>query len=139
VVVVGIGDERYGVDLGDVAEVLPPTQVTPVPGAPRLFSGVVNVHGEIRPVADLKRLLGIATGENDSHAQVILLRKQGREMGLRVDRVEQIRSVASEELRSVDGPDAGLSARYLKGLTRDALMLINTEALFVELRKGTSS
>jgi chemotaxis signal transduction protein len=136
VMVLEIGDERYGIELADVAEVLPPIQVTPVPGAPPFFSGVVNVHGEIRPVADLKRLLGIEASGN--LARVILLRKQGREMGLTVDRVEQIRSVASEELQSADGPNAGLSARYLRALTHDTLMLINTEALFAELLKETT-
>jgi purine-binding chemotaxis protein CheW len=139
VIVLVIGAERYGVELADVAEVLPPIQVTPVPGAPKLFSGVVNVHGEIRPVADLKRLLDIETVENVGLAQVILLRKRGREMGLRVDRVEQIRSVVSGELQSTDGLNAGLSARYLKGLTHDALMLISTDALFAELLKETTS
>jgi purine-binding chemotaxis protein CheW len=140
VIVLKIGNERYGIELADVAEVLPPIRVTPVPGSPPFLAGVINVHGEIRPVVDLKQLLGIATIENDSGlAQVILLRKQGREMGLRVDRVEQIRSVASEELQSAGGPNAGLSGRYLQGLTHDALLLISAEALFVELEKGTTS
>jgi purine-binding chemotaxis protein CheW len=133
VIVLEIGDDRYGIELADVAEVLPPVQVTLVPGAPTFFSGVVNVHGEIRPVADLRRLLGMETTENHGLARVILLRKQGRELGLRVDRVERIRSVASRELQPADGSNAGLSARYLKGLTQDALMLISTEALFAEL------
>ncbi len=139
VMVLEIGNERYGIELADVAEVLPPVQVTPVPGAPSFFSGVVNVHGEIRPVADLKRLLGIEAAGNCNLARVILLRKQGREMGLIVDRVEQIRSVASDNLPVEGDRFAELSCRYLKGLRHDTLMLINTEALFAELLKETTS
>ena len=139
VMVVELGDERYGIPFADVAEVLPPIQITPVPGAPPFFAGVINVHGEIRPVASLRRLLGLQTAGNDDLGRVILLRKQGRELGLVVDRVEQIRSVASGELQSTSGSNAGLSARYLKGLTLDALMLISTDALFAELLKGTTS
>jgi hypothetical protein len=59
VIVLGIGKERYGIDLPDVAEVLPPVRATPVPGAAAVFAGVINVHGEIRPVIDLRRLLGM--------------------------------------------------------------------------------
>jgi purine-binding chemotaxis protein CheW len=139
VMVLEIGDERYGIELADVAEVLPPIQVTPVPGAPPFFSGVVNVHGEIRPVVDLKRLLGIEAAGNGNLARVILLRKQGREMGLIVDRVAQIRSVASENPQAAGDRFAELSVRYLKGLRHDTLMLINTEALFAELLKETTS
>ena len=56
VVVVGIGKEHYGIPIEDVAEVFPPLRPTPVPGAPALFSGVINVHGEIRPPAGLSRM-----------------------------------------------------------------------------------
>jgi purine-binding chemotaxis protein CheW len=139
VMVVEVGDDRYGIELGDVVEVLPLVHLTPVPGAPAIFSGVINVHGEIRPVIDLKRLLDGETGEHGNQARVILLRRRGRELGLRVDRAEQIRKVASADLQSTGDRDTGLCARYLKGLTRDALMLLSTEALFAELFKGTTS
>src|SRR5580658_783747 len=76
VIVLGLGNERagierYGVDLSDVAEVLPPVRATPVPGAAAAFAGVINVHGEIRPVLDLRRFLGMAASPSDD-APVIL-------------------------------------------------------------------
>jgi purine-binding chemotaxis protein CheW len=131
VMVLEVGAERYGIELADVAEVLPLAPTTPVPGAAPFFAGVVNVHGEIRPVTDLKRLLQIeSTATADGLAQVVLLRRRGRELGLIVDRVEQIRSIVSGNTQ-IEG-DA-LSTRYLKGLRYDALLLLNTEALFTEL------
>ena len=44
--VLGIGKERYGIDLQDVAEVFPPVAPTPVPGAAAVYSGVINVRTE---------------------------------------------------------------------------------------------
>jgi len=132
VIVLGIGKERYGIDLSDVAEVLPPVHVTPVPGAAPVFAGVINVHGEIRPVIDLRRLLGMETSRNGESARVILLRKDGREMGLRIDSVEQIRWVGSGDMQA---PGAGPSP-HIKGSTNDLLMLLRTEALFAELQTG---
>lgn len=139
VLVLEIDARRYGIELADVAEVLPPTLVTPVPGASPFFLGVVNVHGEIRPVADLKRLLGIESAVSDSLARVILLRKDRREMGLVVDRVEEIRSVASGDAQSAGNRYVELSTRYLKGLRHDTLMLLNTEELFKELIKDDTA
>jgi purine-binding chemotaxis protein CheW len=137
--VLGIGSERYGIELADVAEVLAQVQITPVPGTPRHLAGVINVRGEIRPVADLRRLLGIDAAETGTRARVILIRLDGREMGLQVDSVEHIRWVAAGDLRSPSDGDAGLSARFLKGWTGDTLMLLNTEALFAEPLKGNRS
>jgi chemotaxis signal transduction protein len=138
VIVLGIGAERFGVDLSDVAEVLPPVRATPVPGVPPLFSGVINVRGEIRPVIDLRRLLGMETIGNSDLARVILLRQDGREMGLQIDSVEEIRRIGPADLQSGGTVDSGHSA-HIKGSTKDLLMLLSTEALFAELRTGVTT
>jgi chemotaxis signal transduction protein len=132
VIVLGVGKERYGIDLPDVAEVLPPVRATPVPGAAQVFAGVINLHGEIRPVLDLRRFLDIAV-EEGVPARVILLRKDGRELGLQVDSVEEVRWIGAGDLQS-----HGSSPR-IKGSTKDRLMLLSTEALFAELKIGVTT
>jgi purine-binding chemotaxis protein CheW len=134
VIVLGIGKERFGIDLADVAEVLPPVRATPVPGAAAVFAGVINVHGEIRPVLNLRRLLGMEPASKGDLARVILLRKEGREMGLQVDSVELIRWIGSGDRQS--GGDGAGSSPYIRGSTKDLLMLLGTEALFAELQTG---
>ncbi len=138
VIVLGIGKERYGIDLPDVAEVLPSVRATPVPGAAAVFSGVSNVHGEIRPVMDLRRVLGIDTVRNGDLARVILLRKAGREMGLQIDSVEQIRWIGPGDVQSAGNGEA-ISSQHIKGSTKDLLMLLSTEALFAELHTGDTT
>jgi purine-binding chemotaxis protein CheW len=143
VMVLRLGNERYGIGLPDVAEVLPPVQITPVPGVAAVFAGVINAHGEIRPVISLRRLLGIEALPGSDPARVVLLRKDGREMGLEIDGVEQIRWVGPLDFPS-EGRGAGLSqcvarSTYVIRSTSDLLMLLNTEALFAELRTGDAT
>ena len=133
VVILGIGNERFGIQLQDVAEVFAPVLPTPVPGAAAVFSGVLNVHGEIRPVIDLRKLLGLQTGAGPSRsgdlARVILLRKDGRELALQIDSVEQISWIAEG-----GGAEPSLHAStHIKRTTKDLLMLLSTESLFSEL------
>jgi len=90
-------------------------------------------------VADLKRLLCMESAANGDLALVVLLRKQGLELGLIVDRVEQIRSVASGQLQAPEDRVSDVFARYLRGLKHETLMLLNTDALFAELLKETTS
>jgi purine-binding chemotaxis protein CheW len=140
VVVLGIGKERYGIDLEDVAEVFPPVAPTPVPGAAPVYSGVINVHGEIRPVLDLRRLLGIETASLEDVSRVILLRKDGRELGLEIDSVEQIRWIGSGDFETGGrgGAEPQPVSAHIKGSTKDLLMLLNTEALFAQLDLGVT-
>jgi purine-binding chemotaxis protein CheW len=133
VLVLGLGKERYCIHLPDVVEVLPLLSPTPVPGAPAVFAGVINVHGEIRPVIDLKTFLGMHGVPKSDRPRVILLCKEGRKMGLQIDSVEQIRWIDSRDLQT-DG-NLGRS-RYIKGPNLDLLLLLNAEALFAELQIG---
>jgi purine-binding chemotaxis protein CheW len=141
VMVLGIGKERYAINLADVAEVLPPVRPTPVPGAAAVFAGVINVGGEIRPVIDLRRWLGMDTVQTGDLARVILLRRDGREMGLQIDSVEPIRSIGSGDLQLADTGDRGPAhgSPRVKATTKDLLMLLSTEALFAELLTGVTT
>jgi purine-binding chemotaxis protein CheW len=136
VIVLGIGAERYGVELRDVEEVLPPTRATPVPGAAAVVAGVINVHGEIRPVMDLRRLLGMDAVPSGERPRMILLSQAGRHMGLQIDSVEQIRWIGSRDLHS-DGNSS--RSRYIQAATNDLMMLLNTGALFAELQIGVTT
>jgi chemotaxis signal transduction protein len=138
VIVLRIGAERYGVELTGVAGVLPPVVCTPVPGAPQAVAGIIAVHGEIRPVLDLRRMLGIEQHiAADAPAPVVLLHLKGRQLGLQADRVEQIRSVNRGACRQTG--DGCFPTRYVESLTDDTLMLLKTEALFAELAMGEES
>jgi purine-binding chemotaxis protein CheW len=140
VIVLGIGKERYGIAVAEVSEILPPVRATPVPGAAAVFAGVINVHGEIRPVIDLRRWLGIAGVEEGGAgelARVVLLRRDGREIGLQIDTVEPIRWIAAGDL--LTGVNSGGSSPHIKGSTRDLLMLLSTEALFAQLDIGVTT
>ncbi len=141
VIVLGIGEERYGIDVAEVAEILPPVRATPVPGAAAVLAGVINVHGEIRPVIDLRRWLGIAPVEaaaGGELARVVLLRREGREIGLQIDSVEPIRWIGAGDRHSGGNGERGLSA-HIKGSTKDLLMLLSTEALFAQLDTGVTT
>ncbi len=136
VMVLGIGAERYAVELRDVEEVLPQVRVTPVPGAAAVVAGVINVHGDIRPVMDLRRLLGMDGVASGARPRVIVLCKEGRRMGLQIDSVEQIRWIGSQELESDENSGR---PRHITGSTKDLLMLMNTEAIFAELQIGVAA
>ena len=77
------------------------------------------------------------TLSNGNLARVILLRRGGRELGLRIDSVEEIRRIGPGDLQTAGTGEPAYS-RHIKGSTTDLLMLLSTEALFAELHIGVT-
>jgi purine-binding chemotaxis protein CheW len=131
-----LGQERYAIEMKELAEVLPFVRCVPVPGGSRLFSGVINLRGELRAVLDLGKLLTPSDSGNSETGFVLMLRRPGKEIGLKVDHIEEIREIRPEELMS---PPQGT---YGKGLVSGTLTLLSVDAVLKavfskeELRKA---
>jgi purine-binding chemotaxis protein CheW len=117
-----LGEERYGIETKDLAEVAPFTGCTAVPGSLPQFFGVFQLRGELRPVASLCKLIGVEESGDPASSVVVLLRAAGGQIGLRVDGVEDLLEIRPEELVPAVG------GKYLKGLL-GKLMLLDVEAV----------
>jgi purine-binding chemotaxis protein CheW len=122
-----VGVERYGLPLTELAGVLPLTRWTPVPGGPAELLGVINHRGHICSVLDLARLLTTSRDRQGAlpdgrGSYILLLRRPGREIGLRVDGIDAIREVAPDALVAID-------TRYAEHRTRDGLTLLRAESI----------
>ena len=122
--------KRFGLEFGDVIELLPFANCTPLPGAPPQLLGVTNVRGGIRSVVDLGRLLALPENDHRGEGYILLVRHRGREVGLRVDGIDKLQSVLPEELAVPADETGGASLRYLRGLAPDKLRVLRTDALF---------
>jgi purine-binding chemotaxis protein CheW len=116
-----LGQERYAIGLHELAEVLPFRRCVPVPGASRQFLGVINLRGELRSVLNLGILLTPSEGGNGEAGFVLMLRRPGKEIGLKVDRIEELREIQQEELMPPPQGSYGL------GLVSGALTLLNVD------------
>jgi purine-binding chemotaxis protein CheW len=125
--VFGLGEERYAVALEELAEVLPFERCAAVPGAPPPFQGVINLRGELRTVVDLRSLLLASETEEKDSGFVLMLRRPGREIGFRVDSVEELREIRLEELASP------LQGTYVKGTIAGALILLSVDAVLAHV------
>ena len=111
-----IDDDEYGVDIMAVREIKGWTGVTALPNQPDYMRGVLNLRGVIVPIYDMRRRFGMERSEPTPMHVVIIVAVRERIIGLLVDRVSDIVTTDSAEIRPVPQVDRVIDARYLTGL-----------------------
>lgn len=128
VVVFSLGREMYAVEGGWVGEVFRLTGWSALPGALPPVAGVTAHRGELLTLLDLRSTLGLYAAALDDLVRVILLRRGATRVGVLVDRVDGVQSIARSTLRPSPGR-AGGPNEYVLGVTADLLAVLNTDAL----------
>lgn len=126
-----VAGRAYAVEAGHVREVLAQADVSHLPWAPPTIAGVTNVRGEIVPVADTARVLGfLGVGAG---GPVVVLDGGGHPLGLRVDAVDDVTTIAARTLVAPEGDAARVAGDLVLGLTPSAVVL-DARALYTNPR-----
>ena len=121
-----LGQEEYGIEILKVQEIRSYEQVTTIANAPEFIKGVVNLRGVIVPVVDLRIKFNLGQAEYDQFTVVIILNVAGRVVGMVVDGVSDVISLAADQIRPApDFSASSFDTKYITGLgTVDSRMLI---------------
>jgi purine-binding chemotaxis protein CheW len=126
IVVFELGDERYGLDIATVFEIIRHQPITAVPQAPAFVRGVFNLRGRIIPVVDLRDRFGMAEGAMTKASRIVVCEAAGTRIGLIVDGVSEVLMIAAAAIEPTPGVAAGTDAAYLRGIAKlgDRLIIL---------------
>jgi purine-binding chemotaxis protein CheW len=88
-----VGGRQVAIDVAQLREVVRFEPATPLPGAPRLIEGVIDLRGALVPVVDLGRLLGGEGLRAGPRSRIAVAEIDGLAIGLAVDAAVEILSV----------------------------------------------
>lgn len=134
-VVFDLASEYYGVDIGDVREIIRMQLITRVPGAPSYVEGVINLRGRVVPVVDLRKRLKLNVGEQTKESRIVVVDIAGRDVGVVVDAVTEVLRVP---LTSIEPPSSMITnsdSDYLRGIAKLESKLI----ILLDLNKVLSA
>ena len=80
----------YALRSDDVAQLEMVGAPTPVPNAPAYVDGVVSVRGQVIPAVSLRARFGFPRAAHDLRSRLIVVRAQGRTVGLVVDSARRL-------------------------------------------------
>ena len=85
-----IADVRIALPMSSVEEIVRAVALTPLPSAPPIIEGAVNLRGVLLPVIDLRARLKLPSRPIDPADYLIVLRLPGRRAVVRVDDADEV-------------------------------------------------
>ncbi|MDO8803953.1 MAG: chemotaxis protein CheW [Elusimicrobiota bacterium] len=116
IVIFTLDESRYALYLTDVERVVRAVELTPLPKAPEIVSGVINWQGKIIPVVDIRSRFRLPAREMDPDDRFIIARSGRRQVALTADSVTGIYELTDQE--RVSAAQEIPFAEYVKGVAK---------------------
>lgn len=123
--IVQIGPERYALDVSAVREIKPLAGVTPLPGLPSFWVGLVNQRGNLVPVLELAAYLALpASRDTSDEPKLVFVVAEDVHVALVVDAVREIRPTPTDDLAPSVSADPE-SVRIVQHVTKDLVSVLD--------------
>ena len=128
-----LGGEKYGINIMDIEEILRMLEITKVPKAPSFVEGIINLRGQVIPIVDLRKKLGINVPEENGQTRIVNVNIKGKKIGFVVDSVDEVLRLEPETIDKAPGSSTGPEAYYIDGVAKrknGMIILLNVHKLF---------
>jgi len=124
--------ENFGFETRYVAEVSRIRDFTPIASSESYFRGVLNLHGKVIPLIDIKPFFGLPEQALSEFNRVVVIAGNNQRVGILIDALIGSTIVMRNELQSSISTLSGMRARTLLGITPDRVTILNADKLLLE-------
>ncbi len=107
---------RCALPLADIERILHAVEMSPVPNAPEIVMGLVNVHGHVIPVLNIRKLFRLPEIEIRLNDQIIIAHTTRRPVAILVDNVIGVTEYSEQDIITSEELFPGIE--YLEGVAK---------------------
>jgi purine-binding chemotaxis protein CheW len=134
-VVFTLDEQQYALPLAAVERIVRALEITPLPKAPEIVLGVVNIQGRVIPVFNIRKRFNLPEREISLNDHLILARTSRRPVALVVDEVSGVIDRPEGEVVAAEDILAGME--YVEGVVKleQGMILIHDLNKFLSLEE----
>jgi purine-binding chemotaxis protein CheW len=129
-----LASEHYALPLSMVRTVSVLKELTPVPCTPPFVLGIINLRGEIHTVVDLKKFFDLPDKGITELNKIIIIHHEDMQLGILADAIRGVRHILLHDLDPAMPTLTGIRADYLRGVTRDRLVVLDAARILSDQR-----
>jgi len=122
VVMIGLGEEKFALEAELVREIIDPVPVTAVAGAKPFVPSVINVRGNVIPLADLRIRFGMPAADASVDTRIVVIElaidNEPVLVGLTADKVYEVTEITRADVQQT--PRVGMHWRpeYIRFISK---------------------
>lgn len=134
-VVFTLDNRRFALPLPAVERVIRIVEIAPLPRAPEIVTGVVNIQGRVIPIVNIRRRFNMPGRETEISDQLVISRTSKRVVGIIVDEVAGVIECPDDEIVAAEKVLPGME--YVEGVAKlsDGMILIHNIDSFLSLEE----
>ncbi|MBI4378298.1 MAG: purine-binding chemotaxis protein CheW [Nitrospinae bacterium] len=130
-----LDNHRFALPLSSVERVIRLVEITPLPKAPEIVIGIVNMQGRVIPVVNIRKRFRLPEREIELTDHVIILQAKKNTLGAVVDTVSGVFEYPEHKIINTENIFPGIE--YIDGVVKleDGLILIHNIDRFLSLKE----
>jgi purine-binding chemotaxis protein CheW len=138
-----MANEKYGLEILKVREIMGMMDVTSVPTTPAFIRGVINLRGKVIPVVDLRLKFGIEAKADTERTCIIVVHlahtAQEMTMGIIVDEVSDVLDIDQNQIEPPPSFGADIRTDFILGMGKTdqkVMTLLDIDRVLTEQEVG---
>ncbi len=99
-----VDSQRFAIPISAVERVIRAVAVTGVPDAKNIIYGMMDFHGQVIPVINLRERFSLAKKPVEAKDRFLIAKSETRKFALAIDAVEDIMKVTSQDINNIEVP-----------------------------------
>ena len=132
-----LDEEIFALEVHRVREVLDPTKITKIPRAPEFMLGVINVRGNVIPIVDLHKKLGMPHSSVGNNSRIVVLEAdldgEITTLGALADSVREVTDLLAADIEPPPKIGSRWKSEFIEGIGKlgdDFVILLNIDRVF---------
>ena len=132
-----LGNEKYGIDIMDVKEIVGLRPIRPIPNVPSYVAGILKIRNLIFPIIDLHKRFQIEkadlTEDDKLLSGFVIISVSDMQIGIIIDKVSRVVTINLNAIQPPPQIISGIGAEYIQGVVNEDgeyLIILNIKKLF---------
>lgn len=135
-----VANNKFGINVIKVKEIIQPMNVTFIPHVHPHVEGVIQLRGEVLPVVDMLKVLGISNVQRNPQQKYIVAEFNKQRVVFHVDNVTQIHRISWNQIEKPSDMYQGGTSQVIGVIKHNSemILLLDFERIMVDINPASS-